>query len=73
MTVPYSMVIQWSDEDGVYVVTLPEFGGGCNTHGATYGEAAQSGHELLESLIEIYNEDGRPLPERSMLQYPVPA
>ena len=39
MTSHYSMLIQWSDDDRVFVVTLPEFGG-CKTHGATYEEAA---------------------------------
>src|SRR5438093_7862525 len=38
MILPYSMVIQWSDEDEAYIVSLPEFGG-CKTHGATYQEA----------------------------------
>src|SRR5262245_4446423 len=58
----YSMVIQWSDEDQVYVVTLPEFHG-CKTHGATYEEAARRGQETLESLIETFQADGQPLPE----------
>ena len=58
----YSMLIQWSDEDQVYVVTLPEFGG-CMTHGETYEEAARMGLEALESLIEVYQADGWPLPE----------
>src|SRR5712691_3632885 len=58
----YSMVIQWSDEDQVYVVTLPEFQGP-HTHGATYEEASQRGLEALESLIEAYQAEGWPLPE----------
>ena len=58
----YSMVIQWSDEDEAYIVTLPEFGA-CKTHGSTYEEAARQGQDALESLIAAYTEDGRPLPE----------
>jgi antitoxin HicB len=58
----YSMLIQWSAEDQVYVVTLPEFDGN-KTHGATYEEAARMGLEALESLIEVYQADGWPLPE----------
>lgn len=58
----YSMVIQWSDEDQVYVVTLPEFGGP-KTHGETYEEAARMGQEVLELLIESAMEDGDVLPE----------
>jgi antitoxin HicB len=58
---PYSMVIQWSDEDQAYVVTLPEFGG-CRTHGATYEEAARSGMAALELLVESAREEGQSLP-----------
>lgn len=64
---PYSMVIQWSDEDQVYVVTFPEFGG-CRTHGETYRKAAKAGEEVLEMLIESSTEDGRPLPSPLTLQ-----
>jgi len=53
MTCQYSMVIQWSDEDQAYIVTLPEFGGN-KTHGDTYAKAAKMGQEALESLIETY-------------------
>ncbi len=66
MTIPYSMVIKWSDEDQVYVVNLPEFGG-CRTHGTTYEEAAKNGREVLELLIESAQEEGRPLPEPAKL------
>ncbi len=55
------MIIQWSDLDQVYVVTLPEFGD-CKTHGATYEEAARQGSEVLELLIESGLEDGDKLP-----------
>ena len=61
MRMRYSMLLQWSDEDGVYVVTLPEFAG-CKTHGATYEEAARHGQEALASRIEAYQADGDPLP-----------
>jgi predicted RNase H-like HicB family nuclease len=64
---PYSMLIQWSDEDQVYVVTLPEFGG-CRTHGATYEKAAKKGHEVLALLMESAKEEGQPLPPPATLQ-----
>ncbi|MDA1049425.1 MAG: type II toxin-antitoxin system HicB family antitoxin [Planctomycetota bacterium] len=61
MTSRYRMLIEWSEEDQVFVVTLPEFP--CNrTHGATYEEAAKNGKEVLELLIETWEQDGRPLP-----------
>jgi predicted RNase H-like HicB family nuclease len=59
MTKPrYSMMINWSDEEQVYIVCLPEFGVGAKTHGRTYAEAARMGQELIESLIDIAEEDG---------------
>lgn len=47
----YSILIQWSDEDEAYIVTLPEFPG-CHTHGDTYEEALKNGKEVLELCVE---------------------
>jgi len=55
------MLIQWSDEDQCFVVTLPEFDGN-KTHGDTYEEAARNAQDALESLIESYQAEGYPLP-----------
>jgi antitoxin HicB len=66
MKAHYSMVIQWSEEDKCYVVMLPEFVGMVNqpcTDGATYEEAAKHGQEAIETLIEWFQEQGKPLPE----------
>ena len=61
MIAKYRMLIEWSETDQVFVVTLPEFP--CNrTHGATYEEAAKNGEEVLDLLIETFQADGRPLP-----------
>lgn len=65
MTPRYSMLIQWSEEDQVYVVTLPEFHR-AKTHGTTYETAARSGREAIELLVETYREEGRPLPAPSL-------
>ena len=58
----YSMEIHWSDEDQVFLVTLPEFPN-CKTHGATYTEAVKNGEEVLDLLIEDYKSQGKPLPQ----------
>jgi antitoxin HicB len=58
------MVIQWSDEDQAFIVSLPEFGS-CKTHGDSYEEAAKNGHEVLELLIESCLEEGAALPRPS--------
>jgi predicted RNase H-like HicB family nuclease len=59
----YSIVIRWSDEDGIDVVSLPEWGDLIHTHGATYDEALQQGKELLGALIATRRDAGQPLPE----------
>jgi antitoxin HicB len=69
----YTMVIQWSDEDQCYVVSLPEWRPHAYTgaHGSTYEEAAKSGREVLELLMEP--EPDQPpatLPEPKLYRYP---
>jgi predicted RNase H-like HicB family nuclease len=59
----YAMVIQWSDEDQVFITSLPEFGNSAKTHGDTYEEAAKNGHEVLDLLVETYKSEGRRLPK----------
>ena len=48
----YSILIQWSDEDQCYIVSLPEFGKYAKTHGDTYEEALKNAQEVLKLLIE---------------------
>ena len=60
----YTIIIQWSEEeDKCFVVSLPEWGEFCHTHGDTYEEALKNAQEVLEMLISSYLEDGQPLPE----------
>jgi predicted RNase H-like HicB family nuclease len=50
----YSMLIEWSDEDEAYLVTLPEWEErvlGPVTHGNTYEDAVERGREALTALI----------------------
>ncbi len=58
----YSITIEWSDEDRVYVVSLPEWGDLVHTHGATHEEALERGKELIEELIACRQERGEALP-----------
>jgi antitoxin HicB len=61
----YSMLIEWSEEDQSYLVTLPEWAGRFMmpaTHGNTYSEAVQHGQEVLEMLINSALREGEPLP-----------
>ncbi|MBD2168730.1 type II toxin-antitoxin system HicB family antitoxin [Calothrix membranacea FACHB-236] len=63
----YTIIIQWSDEDNCFVVSLPEWGEFCHTHGDTYEEALKNAQEVLEMLIETNLELGEPLPEPKTL------
>ena len=62
----YSMLIQWSDKDKIFVVTIPEFADRvlmpC-THGDSYVDAVQAGQEVIETFLEIWTEEGRSIPE----------
>lgn len=65
MTAQYGMVIQWSDVDQCFVVTLPDFAAVAQqpcTDGKTYQEAVTHGQEVIESLIELLQAEGKPLP-----------
>jgi len=60
----YSMYIQWSAEDSVYIVTVPELPG-CRTHGETYEEALQQAKDAIASWIMVAKELGRQIPTPS--------
>jgi predicted RNase H-like HicB family nuclease len=53
-------VIHWSAEDQTFVVSLPEFGPYCKTHGHTYEEAVRKGGQAM--LISTVQERGESLP-----------
>ncbi len=58
----YSMLIQWSDEDEAFIVTVPELPG-CKTHGDTYEEAIQQGKDAIETWVEASKRLGLPIPQ----------
>jgi predicted RNase H-like HicB family nuclease/PHD/YefM family antitoxin component YafN of YafNO toxin-antitoxin module len=68
----YSMLIQWSDADHAFTVTLPEFAPHDKVVGDTYEEAAQHGREKLEALITTCHKEGRALPVPAKGPSPVP-
>lgn len=64
MNLPYTIVIQWSEEDQCYLVHLQEFPTQqSHTHGETYEDAVKNPQEVLELLIEEYSEDAKELPK----------
>ena len=56
----YSMLIQWDDEDDIFVVSIPELK--LKTHGKTYEEAIKNAQEVIELWLEVARQDGRPIP-----------
>ena len=67
----YSMLIQWSDLDKIFVVTIPEFADRVMmpcTHSNTQVEAAQHGLEVIETFLEIWEEEGKSIPEPRALE-----
>jgi predicted RNase H-like HicB family nuclease len=67
----YSMIVQWSDEDQLFLVTIPEFIDSvvmpC-THGKTREEAIQNGEEVIAMYLEAWQAEGSPIPEARTLQ-----
>ena len=65
----YRVLIQWSDEDSCFLLSLPDFTEEQQwvTHGETYQEALENAVEVMDILIEIYEEKGKALPEAKIL------
>jgi predicted RNase H-like HicB family nuclease len=62
MSDKYIKIVEWSDEDNCFIGTCPElFYGGC--HGddpkAVFAELC----DIIEEMVEIYEQDCKPLPE----------
>ena len=57
----YSLTIEWSDEDGLYVVTVPELPG-CMTHGVTHEAAVRQGEDAIATWLATARRFGDPIP-----------
>jgi predicted RNase H-like HicB family nuclease len=64
----YSMVIEWSDEDNAFIVTVPELVG-CRTHGSTYAEAVANGWDVLDMFVRAATGIGEYLPPPNKFVY----
>lgn len=58
----YAMIIEWSDENNAYLVTVPDLPG-LVTDGATRTEAAAMGEDAIGSVISGLRATGQPVPE----------
>jgi predicted RNase H-like HicB family nuclease len=64
----YAMVIEWSDEDQLFLVSIPDFPG-AHTHGRTRAEAAAMGEEVIALLLD--GEVNPPPARFTAMSYPV--
>ncbi|BBC26457.1 type II toxin-antitoxin system HicB family antitoxin [Pseudanabaena sp. ABRG5-3] len=67
----YSMRVQWSEVDRLFLVTIPEFADRvvmpC-THGETREKAIHNGEEVIEMYLEAWQIEGEAIPEPKTLQ-----
>jgi predicted RNase H-like HicB family nuclease len=64
----YAMVIEWSDEDECFLVSIPDFPG-AHTHGRTRAEAAEMGDEVIALLL--HGKANPPAARFTAMSYPV--
>jgi predicted HicB family RNase H-like nuclease len=60
----YLKVVEWSEEDGLYIGSAPPIIGQC-CHGDTEAEVLEQLVEIVEEWVEIFLRDGKPLPAPS--------
>lgn len=48
---PYSMIIEWDDEDNIFVVSIPELK--VRTHGRTYEETVKNALAVIDLWLEV--------------------
>ena len=59
----YSMVVQWSDDDQAYLVTLPEWEGRV-LNPVTHGDSYEQAIKRLATRYALASADGRPARRR---------
>jgi predicted RNase H-like HicB family nuclease len=57
----YSLLIEWDDNDQIYIASVPELPG-CQIHGATYAEAAAKAANLIGDWVAVLWDSGLPMP-----------
>ncbi len=57
----YPMLIEWSDEDEVFVVTVPDLPG-CMAHGLSPAQAAAEAEQAIVGWLAAAGEMGQPIP-----------
>ena len=60
--IKYEMVVYWSEDDGAYIVEVPELPG-CTADGGSYEEAIKNTLVVIKEWIETARELGRDVPK----------
>ncbi len=58
----YESIIYWDQEDGIFVVEVPELAG-CKAHGTTKREALESAEQAVALWLETVKSQGREIPD----------
>ena len=65
----YEVIIYWSEDDNAFIAEVPELAG-CVADGASYEEALQNVHVIIDEWIETAESLGRTIPTpRGKLMY----
>jgi len=66
----YSISLQWTEEDQLFLVTIPEFSDRvimpCS-HGKTRKEAIHNAEEVIEMYLEAWQLEGETIPQPKTL------
>jgi predicted RNase H-like HicB family nuclease len=66
----YSISLQWTEEDQLFLVTIPEFSDRvimpC-THGKTRVEAIHNAEQVIEMYLEAWQLEGETIPQPKIL------
>ena len=58
----YERIVCWSEEDGAFVVEVPELPG-CMADGETVGDAIANAEVVIREWLEVAKERGQEIPE----------
>ena len=58
----YESIIYWDQEDGIFVVEVPELAG-YKAHGSSKREALESAEQAVALWLEIAKSQGRAIPD----------
>lgn len=58
----YELIIYWSEENGSYIVEIPELPG-CMADGTTYENTVKNVQQIIKEWIEVATKEGKMIPK----------